>query len=650
MKRLLIIILAGCLAVYALSACQTTPAEPEGDPEPAAPTVSPRVEEPSQPDDYSAVYAAISEVREMRAVLYGDLRTSAMGIMEDGGVMVEEAEMAVPQEAPAAEASDTASDSSDYSETNTQVKGIDEGDIVKTDGEYIYALRDGTLHILIADGEDTKVVSRVKIAKETDGEAGSTDKWPSEIYVSGDRLAVLSTTTEYVQPEGDIEPYYDMLYPASIKSYASVDIYDVSDRSNPRLLHELGQDGYYNTSRLLDGVLYVVSNHSVWSYDGIEEDKPETYVPALCRDGETLLVPADSIRIMPDISDTTYTFMTAYDLSGGDIVSSQSLLGRCDTVYMSKESLYLAAANYDPGTGEPYEEDNYMVTEYRTSTSTEITRYSLNGGELTYSASGSVDGYLLNQFALDEYNGYLRVVTTLDSEQYKIYEDEKYGWVNYEWGENERSNALYVLDGSLNVAGSVTGLGEDEMVYSVRFDGDYGYFVTFRQTDPLFAVDLSNPASPKVLSALKIPGFSQYLHVYGEGRLFGLGRDADEETGRAGNLKLSMFDTSDPANVTEKHTLLLDAEWSEALYNHKAILIAPNRDVIAFPAGNGYEVYGYSDETGFYKKAHIDGTDWGYDMRGLYIGDYAYIVGGEKVSVLDMVEFKGVTQISLPSA
>jgi uncharacterized secreted protein with C-terminal beta-propeller domain len=154
--------------------------------------------------------------------------------------------------------------------------------------------------------------------------------------------------------------------------------------------------------------------------------------------------------------------------------------------------------------------------------------------------------------------------------------------VKLPWDEDgsKTFNALYVLDADLQVAGSITDLAQDEVIYSARFDGDIGYFVTFRQVDPLFAVDLSNPKAPVVLSALKIPGFSEYLHLWSDGRLFGLGRDADVETGRAGRMKLSMFDTSDPADVTERKTLLLDSDYSAALYNHKAILISRDKNLI----------------------------------------------------------------------
>ena len=174
------------------------------------------------------------------------------------------------------------------------------------------------------------------------------------------------------------------------------------------------------------------------------------------------------------------------------------------------------------------------------------------------------------------------------------------------------------------------------------------YFVTFRETDPLFAVDLSDPASPKVLSALKIPGFSEYLHFYGEGRLFGLGMAADEETGWTECLKLSMFDTSDPTDVTEKTMLeLREYMWSPALYDHHAALINIEKNIIAFPTDSSYLIYSYSDDSGFVKKGEVPFDGWSDNTRGLYIGEYMYICSSYNVIVIDMADYSVINEIAI---
>ena len=349
---------------------------------------------------------------------------------------------------------------------------------------------------------------------------------------------------------------------------------------------------------------------------------------------------------MPYIDATSYTVVCAYDLERAALSASQSVLGGGSTVYMNAGTLYISESTSRLTSGEPYTDSVYTVIDYTRTDVTNITSFDVSGGSLALKASGTVPGALYSQFSMDEYDGNLRVVTTTYTQSWSEYTDEEKGWTNYIWDDGGTSNALYVLDGALSIIGSVDTLAEDEQVYGVRFDGGIGYIVTFRRVDPLFAVDLSDPANPTVLSALKIPGFSEYLHVYGDGRLFGLGMDADEETGRTTGMKLTMFNTEDPADVTVKHTLKLDSDYSAALYNHKAILISADKSIIAFPAENGYDIYGYSDDTGFYSRARIDDVEWYGNGRGLYIGDYAYIVTNASLTVLDMTGFSLVTQIA----
>ena len=201
----------------------------------------------------------------------------------------------------------------------------------------------------------------------------------------------------------------------------------------------------------------------------------------------------------------------------------------------------------------------------------------------------------------------------------------------------------------VSAVGRLDNVAEGERVYSVRFMGDIGYFVTFRQTDPLFSVDLSNPKEPKLLGQLKIPGFSEYMYPYGDGLLLGFGMEADEKTGRTSYLKLSMFNTSNPADLTEQDKTVIDPfTYSEALYNHKAMLVSVSKNLIGFPAndnnGNqGYFVYEYTGD-GFAKKAALElKVDYKYayepNIRGMFIGDYFYIVNGTALWCFDLNDF-----------
>ena len=215
---------------------------------------------------------------------------------------------------------------------------------------------------------------------------------------------------------------------------------------------------------------------------------------------------------------------------------------------------------------------------------------------------------------------------------------EEIGYYNWEF--MPESNNVYVLDENLKVTGKIEGLAEEERVYSARFMGNIGYFVTFRQVDPLFSVDFSNPKEPKILGELKISGFSEYLYFYGENLLLGIGYEADENTGRTEGIKLSMFDVSDPANVKEINKMVTEYEFSEALYEHHSVLVSVSKNLIGFTAedydtnkaNREYVTYSYGDEKGFKERFAVDispteENGWAYyNTRGTYINDTFYLL------------------------
>ncbi|MDD7077996.1 MAG: beta-propeller domain-containing protein, partial [Lachnospiraceae bacterium] len=221
----------------------------------------------------------------------------------------------------------------------------------------------------------------------------------------------------------------------------------------------------------------------------------------------------------------------------------------------------------------------------------------------------------------------------------------------------EEHNALYVLDKDMRQIGSLDGLADNETIRSARFFGDTGYFVTFRQTDPLFSVDLSDPSDPKILGELKVSGFSSYLHFYGENMLLGIGYEANEETGVVTGLKLSMFDISDPSNVTEVSRFVIPGiTWCPAIESYKSILVDPEKNLIGFFCDNRYLLFSYEEEEGFQSKLVYDFysdmllDQVSYDtLRGLYIDNTFYIAGNTFVISFDMKkDFKktNVLQIS----
>ncbi|MDO4481561.1 MAG: beta-propeller domain-containing protein [Bacillota bacterium] len=614
--------------------------------------------------DYDDVYAALQtwdsgimtyiDKESAFSVEYGTSRTDAnMALTKEDSVTSEAENLSAGQEIHYA--ADAAESEKDYSGTNNQVEGIDEGDIVKTDGKYIYALGNGKVKIFRADGENTELMSSFSAGINLDQteinaaedfaakQEGTVRSAPYELYVDGDILAVVCG--RYTQPycRGEKELYAaDCIYIE--KSETEVEFYDISNKEKPEKISTAGQDGNTVSGRMTDGKLYLTTSYYV--YEKAEKDEPETYVPCIYEDGRKSTVEAGSIAIIPERESNSYTVITVYDMETGRVMSSRSVLGAGDSIYMSGDNLYVLRGKTEEIESEPYEEDRYKAVDVNVESSTSILKFRLTEESVDLVGEASVPGYVDSQFSVDEKEGYLRVVSTKNDSDYRILTDEKYGFENYEWKEATSENGVYVLDENMKITGKLEGLAEGEQVYSARFDGDTGYFVTFRTVDPLFSVDLSNPANPEILGELKIPGFSEYLHKYGDGLLFGLGLSADEKNGQTGNMKLTMFDISNPADVTEKHTLETDNNWSEALYNHKAALISEKKNIIAFPAGEKYLIYGYDREKGFYQRGAVDTGDLGYDSRGLYIGNYAYIVSMQELRVLDMEKFEVIKTVT----
>ena len=211
------------------------------------------------------------------------------------------------------------------------------------------------------------------------------------------------------------------------------------------------------------------------------------------------------------------------------------------------------------------------------------------------------------------------------------------------------TNALFVLDGNLETVGEIRDLAENESVYSARFMGDTGYFVTFRQVDPLFSVDLSDPSAPKIIGELKIPGFSEYLHPYGEGLLLGIGMDVDESGTTTEGVKLSMFDISDPSSVQEIQTYVIDGMYSTNVYNYKAVFADVEKNLFGFTAyGDSpeYCIFSYDAEKGFTEVFSRTLSGYG-DARGLYVGDVFYLVENWTVESYTLNGFEKIDDIVL---
>lgn len=577
--------------------------------------------------------------------LYGLIKSMQNNnVLYDSGVMMESA-VADGTTAAAAPSTGAAKSDSvalapateagglDYSGTNVQVKGVDEADIVKTDGSYIYYIAGNQLNILKPDGASTKLVSSTSLSSD--------DSWwgyNSELFLLGSRLMIITQSYSTIWIN-DANSNYQ-----TNTDQTSAVIYDISNPAKPVQVVSLGQSGNYVSSRMIGDYVYLVTAQYI--YNPVK-DTPVTYIPSTSDGVESKLLQPTDLYVGGNPQNAAYTVIGSINLkSGANFTSAKAVFGGTSEVYANADHLLLAFGRYDSETlpiAPDKDGKNVQIT--NSSSSTDLVLLGLSEGQITKLASGNVPGNLLNQFAMDEYKNVIRIVTTLDSSVQRIYTD---GVDTYEY-DNTSANALYTLDLNLKVLGKIENLAKDEYVKSVRFDGDIGYFVTFRQVDPLFAVDLANAASPRILDTLKIPGFSEYLHVFKDNLLLGVGYNADETTGQMQGVKLSMFDTADKANVKEVATEKVDASWTAVGSNHKAILVDAEKNLIAFPADSAYFIYRYTADNGFTLAARVsmtaDLSSW--NLRGLFIGDYFYVLGDSGVTVISLSDFTVLTTVKL---
>lgn len=523
----------------------------------------------------------------------------------------------------------------DYADTNKQEAGVDEADIIKNDGRYLYQIiynQDYSQSVQIVDTKDgLKEVARI------DGFENI-----FELYMWEDTLVVFESDWAEAAATDEEDAYYDIARTGT--AFQKVYIYNIAERENPKEEHVFTMKGSYLDSRLTDGYLYCFLTCDV---EKLEDRKQYVdYVPVL----EEKAMEASSIYLPEEADAFSYVVMASIDLSNPkELEDTKAIVSSANRVYVTNSNIYIADSL---GVEETEEKGSY-------SNKTNIYRFSYENGIMQKEAEGSVKGRLLDDMAINEYNGYLRMAVTVNSYQKEPVKDDILGIIlGYDTIDTTQDNSLYILDEELKVVGKIEGLAEDEQIYSARFMGDTGYFVTFRQTDPLFSVDLSEPENPKILGELKISGFSEYLHFYSEDLLLGIGMEADEETGRTEGMKLSMFDISNPSDVTEQDKYSLsEYNYSDALYNYKAVMIDTEKNLFGFCA-EGYDEEMIEDyllftyeNGGFQQKMKIscnrDEDGIYVSVRGTYIGDVFYLMYGDgKIEAYSLVDGSMIEKLS----
>lgn len=544
----------------------------------------------------------------------------------------------------------------DYSTTNLQMEGVDESDIAKIDGSYIYTVEDK--YIVITDIRDGKLEEVTRFLPK---DCGAADR-VMEIYVDGDQLILVvqgyetsldgnskagsdketsdkETSDKETKDEensdketavSDVAKDGAFCYKMNGKSTTQIQVYSIVDRKNPEFEGRLIQDGYYNTSRKIGDVVYLFTQYNmtsdVTSYvekkHGVEDLKEGNGVSSLAEavipkvNGEKV---AASEIYLPESSGESGILVSSLDVNKPDkVLDSKLVISGYAQTYISKDALYLYEEDYDGA----------MITN--------IAKFALDEGRISGVAAAAVRGYVRDTFAINASDGYLRVLTT-------------------DYSTEDEVNALYILDENMKLTGQLTGIAPGEEIYAARFMGNTGYFVTYRNTDPLFTVDLSDPAKPEIIGELKVTGFSEYLHFWDDTHLLGIGYESDENTGNIENIKLSMFNIENPGEVTEEAKLVLkDVDYSEALYVYKSVIISKDKNLIGLVCEDysgsrtkqTYQIYSYENGT-FKKQAEIPGINGANyeNVRGMYSGNVFYLWINDNITSYDMTDgFKKIKE------
>lgn len=537
-----------------------------------------------------------------------------------------------------AENLETNTRSENYSKTNTQEENVDEADIVKVDGNYIYYVIENKI-IIVDIKEELKQVAQIDYSEEEFN--------PSEIYVNKDKLIVLGN--EHIYSRNNIKTAYetaDVAYVTSdSKQKSVVIIYDLSDISNPKEIRKVEVDGYYMSSRMIGNNIYFVSNKYMYLQNmckrDIQELNENDYKPKYTDSAisnEEKCIEFNNIYYFDNIENTSYLMIAGLDILSSKEVCIETLLGAGEIIYSSEKNMYIAKAKtqYDINTGE------FLGG------ITKIIKYELNNGIVQFKAETDIDGVVNNQFSMDEENEYFRIATT----------------VGRTWNMDENtSNNLYVLDRDLKEVGKLQGLAKEEKIYSVRYVGNKAYMVTFKEVDPLFVIDLSNPSKPEVLGELEIPGYSTYLHPYDETHLIGFGYDTKEDGTRitTNGLKMAMFDISDLNNPKELFKVNIGdkSTSSELIYNHKALLFSKEKNLIAFPvikyssSGNNSraQIYDIDLEKGFTLRGELStGNTKDYKKnieRVIYSDNIFYTLSQRLIAGFDMYTLKEIKRLEI---
>lgn len=489
---------------------------------------------------------------------------------------------------------------STYETTYTQVDGVDEGDVIKNDGKYIYIANNyGYTDISIYETDDgnSKLVSTItsSVSIKDYGKGAISD-----MYLYNDKLIINMD-------------YYTMETDYNNKTITIV--YDISDKSAPKEIQHFSQEGDYVSSRIVKNHLYVITNKYVY-----KTSSKKYYAPVICHGSKEETMDIQDVCCVREPTEPSYVIVTSLNLDNCDNYSdTKAVLGAGSNIYCTENNLYVVS--------EDYEFDTVNIN---------IMKFSLDNGNINFVADGKVKGAINNQYSLDEKDGNLRIATTYNSvlNSFEIYKNI----VEF--------NCITVLDENLKEIGKIDNFAKGESIQAVKFMGDIAYVITFEQTDPLFVIDLSDPTKPEIKGSVKITGFSSMLHPIDENTLIGVGY-ADEETKYGewiDGIKLVLFDVSDKTNPKVLDSVIFKYTYSEAQDNPKAFVVNNNKGYYAIPYSDsltsGAKTFEIENNkikitnNFLLEKEEFDTT------RCTYIGDYVYLIATDYEGNFEIQGFK----------
>ena len=558
------------------------------------------------------------------------------------------------------ESSSSSSNTKDYSTTNIQVENVDEADIVKTDGDYIYSISED--NVIITDAKDPKQPKVVATIQSED------DDIPEDIILYKDKLVVISTKGNQTQ-----RYYYNNRMNTVVK------IYNITSREKPVLTKSYEMYEPYYTSRCIDNVLYVISSGNLRK----EDDK---IVVGYNEDNMEKEMSIDKIKYLKDVKTTKQTLISTVDLNNETAdIKLDSYLMNISNAYVSENAIYLLNQKYNNDSKIPikllfgfkgvFGLEDYYEMDSESGYYTEIYKFDIKEN-VEYKSKTKVKGKTINQYSLDEKDNHLRIA---------LYDND--------------GSRVAIFDEDLKQIGISDNVAKGEKMYSSRFIGDKVYFVTYKTIDPLFVMDLSNETKPKVLGKLKIPGYSTYLHPYDENHIIGIGMETKEIINRNSNgkvisttakvvgMKMALFDVSNVNSPVQISSVVIgDSRTTSAiLTNPKALLFSKEKSLIAIPVNNysqdfevtssnnyetminnytkyskpynaeGYFVYNINVQDGFKLKGVIthEKTNATYYysnsklLRGLYIDNNLYTVSETMIKVNELDSLKAVGELKL---